>query len=56
MDEGVVSQSEGVRYVSNRQKGMLKSVTSAKKAQVCLACGYLELYLDVEELRRKIQQ
>jgi hypothetical protein len=55
MDEGTVSQSEGVRYVSNRQKGMLKSVTLAKKAQVCLVCGYLELYLDADELKRKIQ-
>lgn len=54
MDEGTVSVSEGVKYVSNRQTSMLKAVTPARRARVCLACGYMELYLDAAELRKKI--
>lgn len=54
MDEGTVSVSEGVQYVSNHQKGMLRAVTPARRARVCLTCGYLELYLDAAELRKKI--
>ena len=42
MDEGAVSNSEGVRYVSNRQKGILKAMTPAKRARVCLHCGYYD--------------
>lgn len=56
MDQGTVSESEGVKYVSGRQKGMFKVVTLAKRAQVCLTCGYIELYLDVEELKKRIQK
>jgi hypothetical protein len=55
MDEGTVSISEGVKYVSSRQKGMLKVVTPARRARVCLTCGYIELYLDAAELKKKIQ-
>jgi hypothetical protein len=54
MDEGTVSVSEGVKYVSNHQSGMLKVVTPARRARVCLVCGYVELYLDAAELRKKI--
>ncbi|MCL4300602.1 MAG: hypothetical protein KJ077_33000 [Anaerolineae bacterium] len=54
VDEGTVSVSEGVKYVSNRQGSMLKVVTPARRARVCLACGYIELYLDAAELRKKI--
>ncbi|GAB4443669.1 MAG: hypothetical protein Fur0044_39950 [Anaerolineae bacterium] len=54
MDEGTVSVSEGVKYISNRQTSMLKVVTPARRARVCLACGYMELYLDAAELRKKI--
>lgn len=56
MDEGTVSISEGVKYISNRQAGMLKAVTPARRARVCLNCGYVELYLDVAELKKKIQK
>ena len=56
MDEGTVSISEGVRYISNRQTGMLRVVTPARRARVCLNCGYVELYLDVAELKKKIQK
>ena len=54
LDEGAVSNSEGVRFVSNRQKGILKAMTPAKRARVCLNCGYIELYLDPAELRKRI--
>ncbi len=56
MDQGAVSTSEGVRYISNRQSGLLKAVTPARRAQVCLSCGYIELYLDADELRKRIQK
>lgn len=56
MDEGTVSISEGVKYISNRQTRMLKVVTPARRARVCLNCGYVELYLDVAELKKKSQK
>ncbi len=54
MDEGMVSNSEGVRYVSNRQKGILKAMTPARRARVCLSCGYVELFLDPVELGKRL--
>lgn len=54
MDEGTVSNSEGVRYVSNRQKGILKAMTPARRARVCLSCGYIELFLDPAELGKRL--
>jgi predicted nucleic-acid-binding Zn-ribbon protein len=54
MDQGTVSVTESPKYVSNRQKGILKVVTPVNRAQVCLACGYVELYLDAEVLKKKI--
>lgn len=56
MDEGTVSNSEGVKYISNRQKGILKAVTPARRARVCLICGYVELYLDPAELGKRLGQ
>ena len=55
MDEGTVSQPEGINYFSNRQTGMFKEATFVGRARTCLTCGYLELYLDVESLKKKIR-
>jgi predicted nucleic-acid-binding Zn-ribbon protein len=54
MDEGTISTSEGVKYISNRQTGVFKVVTPVHRARVCLTCGYVELYLDVEALKKKL--
>lgn len=54
MDQGTISVSESPKYVSNRQKGMFKVVTPVSRAQVCLACGFVELYLNVDELKKKL--
>lgn len=56
MDEGKIPTSEGVNYVSNRQTGMLRVATPVHRARVCLDCGYMELYLDAEALKKKIQR
>ena len=52
MDEG--STSASVAYISNHQTGVFKVPTSVHRARVCLTCGYVELYLDVEALKKKL--
>lgn len=54
MDEGRASADEGIRYVSNRQTGMIRTPTPMRRALACLTCGYVELYLDPAELKKKI--
>ncbi len=54
MDEGRASAGDEIRYVSNRQTGMLRTATLVRRARVCLTCGYVELYLDPVELKKKI--
>ena len=54
MDEGRVSAGEDARYMSNRQTGMVRSPTRIQRARACLSCGYVELYLDPAELKKKI--
>lgn len=54
MDEGRASAAEGLRYVSNRQTGMIRTPTAVRRALACLSCGYVELYLDPTELKKKI--
>lgn len=54
MDEGRLNAGEELRYTSNRQTGMIRSPTPVRRARVCLSCGYVELFLDVAELRKKL--
>ena len=56
LDEGFVSVTGSgfYGYVSRKQTGMLKSVTKINLARVCLNCGYVELYLDPNELKKKL--
>ncbi len=56
MDEGQVDASEPLRYVSNRQTGFVRSPTAVRKARVCLRCGYVELFLDADELNKKLRR
>lgn len=56
MDEGKIDAGENLRYVSNRQTGAFRSPTPIRKACVCLNCGYIELFLDAAELKKKIQR
>jgi len=56
MDEGKIDAGETLRYVSNLQTGAFRSPTPSRKARVCLNCGYIELFLDAAELRKKIQR
>lgn len=56
MDEGMLSRSGSshVGYISNKQTGMLKTVTPIIKARACPSCGYVETFLDPKELKSKI--
>lgn len=54
MDEGTLSASDPIGYVSKKQTGMLRSVTKIGKAFACLNCGYVEMYLNPQELKQKI--
>jgi hypothetical protein len=55
MDEGRVSPSGSgmLGYVSDKQTGMLRQVTPISRGRACQNCGYVELYLDPEELKKK---
>jgi len=56
MDEGrlSVTGSDYIGYVSDKQTGMLRTVTTAKRARACPNCGYMEMYLDPKELKPRI--
>jgi hypothetical protein len=53
MDEGRLSVSDGtIGYVSQKQKGMIRQVTRIELARACPNCGYVELYLDPQAIKR----
>jgi hypothetical protein len=56
MDEGWVSPTGNgfIGYVSQRQKGMFKTVTKVNRACACPNCGFVEIYLDPQELKQKL--
>jgi len=56
MDEGTISWSGSGSsgYVSKKQTGMLRSVTPIREARACTKCGYVEMNLDPQELKKKI--
>ncbi len=51
MDEGT-TDSSSANYYSNRQTGLIRTGTTAKRARACTGCGYLELYVNPTELLR----
>jgi predicted nucleic-acid-binding Zn-ribbon protein len=54
MDEGAVSASDRIGYVSKKQTGVLRTVTQIRQARACPNCGYVEMYLDPKELKKNI--
>lgn len=54
MDAGKV-QADGLMYYSDWQKKTFKLGILVDKARACLTCGYIELYLNAETLKKKIQ-
>jgi len=56
MDEGMLSASDPIGYVSKKQTGMLRSVTQIRQARACPNCGYVEMYLDQKELKSRISK
>lgn len=55
MDEGHISFSGSVAgYVSKKQTGMLRKAAAIRQARACANCGYVELYLDPNELKKNI--
>lgn len=56
MDDGNVSPTGSgmLGYVSAKQTGMLRQVTKISLGRACPNCGYVELYLDPQELKSKI--
>ena len=55
MDEGRVSSTGSgfLGYVSDKQTGMLRQVTKISLGRACPNCGYVEMYLDPDELKKK---
>jgi hypothetical protein len=54
MDEGTISSSDQIGYVSKKQTGMLRTVTKIRQALACPNCGYVEMFLDSKELKSRI--
>lgn len=53
-DEGSASASSGALvYLSNQQPASAKT-TVIRAARVCLNCGYVEFYVRVEELKKRL--
>jgi len=56
MDEGTLSSSDPVGYVSKKQTGMMRVVTKIQQVRACPNCGYVEMYLNPQELKQKISK
>jgi predicted nucleic-acid-binding Zn-ribbon protein len=56
MDEGYISWSGSgaSAYISKKQTGMMRVGTQISQALACPNCGYVEMYLDPNELKPKI--
>ena len=55
MDEGHMSFSgSNAGYVSKKQTGMIRKAAVIQQARACLNCGYVEMYLDPNELKKNI--
>ena len=56
MDEGYISWpgSSSAGYISQKQTGMIRRSTAIKQARACPNCGYVEMYIDPNELKRNI--
>ncbi|PSN11436.1 hypothetical protein C7293_24300 [filamentous cyanobacterium CCT1] len=55
MDVGRIVQSDSFLYYSDWQKKRFKLGLLMTKAQACLTCGFIEMYLDPEALKKKIR-
>lgn len=55
MDTGRVAVSDPLGYVSDKQTGMVRRATSVNVGLACTNCGYVELYLDPEELKSRLK-
>lgn len=58
MDEGhlSVTGADHLVYVSNKQSGMFRIATKIQLARACPNCGYVEMYLDPNELKSKLSK
>jgi ribosomal protein S27AE len=56
MDDGRLSSGHDspVGYVSDKQTGMLRHATALSRTRACTECGYVELYLDPQQLKKRI--
>ena len=54
MDEGRMGAGSPIGYVSNKQTGMIRKPSTIQLARACPGCGFVELYLDPNELKPKI--
>lgn len=54
MDVGRLTAGDPVGYVSNKQTGMIRRPATIKQARACPGCGYVEIYLDPNELKKNI--
>ena len=55
MEEGRLSATGGemLVYVPGKQPGSLKQTTRVSRGLACPNCGYVEMYLDAEQLKKQ---
>jgi len=55
LDEGrlMMSGSDYIAYISNKQTGMIRTGTNVTQSRACSNCGYVEMYLDPKELKSR---
>jgi predicted nucleic-acid-binding Zn-ribbon protein len=58
MEQGSINDSESsdLKYISDAQKGMFKQANAVRQARACTSCGYVELYVDPEALKKIINK
>jgi hypothetical protein len=55
MDEGHISFSGSTAgYVSKKQTGMIRRAATIQQARACANCGYVEMVLDPNELKKNL--
>lgn len=54
IDEGYISFSGSAGYVSNKQTGMIRKPATIIAARACPNCGYVEMYVDPNELKKNV--
>ena len=54
MEDGAFGSTGGVQTFRSNRQGPRDMYTQVRPARACLHCGYLELYVDPQELNERL--